>query len=658
MPEIVDVGTEWILSEIGSLTERVERVQPSDYNEKTRFLPESVTPIPGYIRYTVNPYMREILDCADVNSQVREVYLMKGVQITWTTLLESIALYYIGHVKTLPMMYVTADNDLSAARIENNFLPMLNHSGLAHLIRSSDDGNVRKTGKTANHLQWEGGGYLIPTGAKSVFKSMSFSICVMLKDEVDAWPDTVGKDGDPMKLFDDRCSAFWERRKIFGGGTPKILQTSKIHRTYLRGDQRKYMVRCRKCNFPQALRWSTKDNVGGFKWEVDGNGTLQLDSVRYCCQACGEPHFEHHKERMFSDGAEWVPTAEPVQPGIRSYHLPAFYSPIGMQPWYKCVGMYLDAYDVEARKVKDHQIFQVFYNNILAEPFEMLGSKVRFAAVSAHRRTWYTLGHIPNRKAQEYAGGPVLFLTSTVDVHKSFLAVAVWAWAVDAKSFLVEYFRLEDEDCTEIASPVWGKLRQLIEEKEYTADDGMKYRVYMTLIDAGYASDTVVGFCSAYSFGVYPILGRDATAKQQRISEFAEFETQAGTKGYRILVDHYKDRLAPVLRREWREQDGQQRRYHFNAPVDLTDDALKELTVEERKEKRDASGVVSHFWYRPGNARNELWDLLVYGHASVEIIAWNICVKHFELETVNWPEFWQFMLEQLMTAQKSAKTTP
>ena len=84
------------------------------------------------------------------------------------------------------------------------------------------------------------------------------------------------------------------------------------------------------------------------------------------------PHHEHDKERLFSEdhGAHWKPTARPVEPGIRSYHLPAMYSPIGMAPWYSLVSDYLDAFDTEARKVKDAGLYQVFYNNVLAEPFE------------------------------------------------------------------------------------------------------------------------------------------------------------------------------------------------------------------------------------------------------------------------------------------------
>ena len=179
--------------------------------------------------------------------------------------------------------------------------------------------------------------------------------------------------------------------------------------------------------------------------------------------------------------------------------------------------------------------------------------------------------------------------------------------------------------------------------KEYVADDGKRYQIILTLVDAGYANDTVTTFCADYTSGVYPILGRDRPAKHQRIKEFDEFTTQSGMVGYRILVDHYKDRMSPVLRREWLEDSGVQDAYHFNAPVDITDKQLKELTVETRREKQDGKGGVSYYWYRPGNARNELFDLLGYGYAAVEILAWGICIQHFELETVNWARFWEYL---------------
>ncbi len=654
MHSISHVGSDWLLDQISDLTENIEHITPVEFNEAYRYLPKSVTAISGPLSYDVNPFMREIVNCADVNSPVREVSLKKGVQITYSTLLESIALYFIAHIKTDPMMYVSADKELANARIENNFIPMLNHSGFGDSIRSSDTGNTRKTGKTKDHLQFVGGAYLVPFGAKNSDKMRMYSMLLMMKDEIDAWPLTVGKDGDPDKLTDARCRGYWERRKIFRGSTPTIKGVSKIDAAYLRGDQRKYMVNCKKCGFPQELRWHTLNNEtgveGGFKWDLE-DGVLDLESVRYCCQHCAEPHFEHDKERLFSEkyGAEWVPTARPQEPNIRSYHLPAFYSPIGMAPWYSLVADYLECYDVFTKKVIDIGKYQVFYNNILAEPFKITGATIRLTHVSPHRRAVYRFGEIPNTYAGKYSGSPVLLLTCQVDVHKNFLAVSVKGWCRDSICYIIDYFRLEhsgdeeDDGCAGVTSPTWGQLRKIIEEKEYVADDGKKYRIIRTLIDAGYANDTVTTFCSDYSSGVYPVLGRERPAKNQKITEFAEFKTQSGTLGYRILVDHYKDRLAPVLRREWAEEEGPQKPYHFNAPVDITDKQLTELTKEIRREKKDDRGTVTYEWYRPGNARNELWDLAVYGYCGVEILAWNLCIEHFKLEKIDWGQFWEYI---------------
>ena len=651
MHDLKAIGREWLVEQVAELTDHIDRVGPVEYNEANRYIPDSVSPLPGPMSFDVNPFMREIVQNFDVDSSVRETSVMKGVQITYTTALESIFLYFLGHVRTVPCMFMTADKELSAARIENNFLPMIQQSGFSDRVRSSDETSKHKSGATKNHIQWDGGGYLIPYGARNADKMRSFSILLMLMDELDAWPDKVGKDGDPNKLATARTAAYHDRRKIFRGSTPLIKSSSKIYKEYKRGDQRKYYIRCIGCGFAQVLRWSgTNEKTGlvyGFTWDLD-DGQLVPDSVRFVCRECGHEHHEHDKERLFSPehGAEWRPTARAVEPGIRSYHLPALYSPVGMQPWSRSVALYLEAFDPVERKVRDIGALQVFYNNILAEPFEVQGSKIHFTMVSAHRRTCYRLGQIPNGFAVEYAGGSISFLTCVVDVHKAFLAVAVFGWSRDSRCFLVEYMALEDnsaEGCIDPGSPVWGQLREIIEEKEWTSDDDRTYRVVMTFIDAGYENDLVVQFCAEYASGVYPTLGRDRAAKAQRIQEFAEFRTQAGTVGYRILVDHYKDRLASVLRRDWSESSGTQPAYHFNAAVDVSDGALKELTRETRREKTDERGNVSYHWHRPGNARNELWDLLVLGHASVEVMAWGICRQQFELDTINWSDFWDYV---------------
>jgi len=339
-----------------------------------------------------------------------------------------------------------------------------------------------------------------------------------------------------------------------------------------------------------------------------------------------------------------------VADNIRSYHLSALYSPPGFKTWESCVVDYLDAFDVVGKRIRDMRLYKTFYNNVLGWPFDPPGARVSFRAVSGHRRRAYLYGQVPNKYAIQVTGGPILFLTMQVDVHKSNLAVAVMGWTRDARCFLVNYWRIEDEDCSSIDSKAWARLQELVDEEAWKSDDGYEYGIACTLIDAGYVPETVAEFCGQYVSNVYPIIGRDRPAKFQKIMEFAEYEMKAGQKGYRVVVDHYKDRIAPVLRRTWVEDTGEiQRRFHFNAPMDATDRQLKELTVEKLVEETDESGNVVFKWKRPGNVANELWDLLVYGHAGLDILAWLLCRGYYQLETIDWDVFWAHW-EQMMKA--------
>lgn len=642
---------DWLIEEIDRLTDGNEVLTVSQWAESKRYLPESTTPKPGPFRFDVAPYLREIADLLSIENPISEFDFMKGAQVCATVgLLENAIGYCIDHIKSVPVMLVTADAELAQLRVENNILPMLAHSGMAHLIRSNDEGNSRKTGKTAKKLEFEGGGFMLPIGALNAGKLRSTSVRYLLEDEVDSYPDSVGKDGDPQKLAEARTKAYEQTRKIARVSTPLVKGNSRIARGYERGDQRKYFVPCRKCKEMQVLKFQGRhEDTGemfGLVWETDEDGSLDDTSVRYICEHCGHPHRNADKVFMLPRG-EWRPTSKASWRGHRSYHLSGLYSPVGFYSWESAAREWLDCWDVDRNAPRDSALMQEFYNNVLGEPYEVRGSKVSFTAVSAHRRTAYHMGEIPNKYAAQFSGSRILFLTCQVDVHKRNLAVSVMGWTRDQRCYVIDYTRFEvlgdDEDCTEITSPVWGTLRTWLEEKSYTADDGAEYRIVLTLVDAGYANDTVTTFCSPYAAGVHPILGRERPAKNQIIKEFAEWHTQAGTVGYRILVDHYKDRIAPVLRREWVEDSGTQPPYHFNAPQDISDKQLKELTVETRREKKDERGNVTYFWHRPGNARNELWDLLGYGHAAVEILAWQICVQHFQMETVDWPRFWDFV---------------
>jgi phage terminase large subunit GpA-like protein len=638
---------EWLTQQLRKrLTTSVEIMSPSEWAEAKRYLPPSSSSMPGYYRFDVAPYMREIIDCMSPESDVRHVTIMKGVQIGATTLLENTIGYYIDQVKTAPMMLVTADAELAKMRIESHVVPMLKYSGLDHLVRSLDEQNPRKTGRTDKKYEWEGGGSLVPLGAVNANKLRSIPIQVLLRDEVDGWADTVGKDGDPVKLSADRTAAFEASRKIFDCSTPLIKGQSKIDRLYQAGDQRKYFVRCLDCRHPQELRWRRSDDTGqrsGIVWEMS-EGRLVEGSVRYLCERCRHPHDNRDKTRLFApDNAEWRATTVPETAHHRSYHLSALYSPVGMQTWEACAIKWLEAWDDEHNRPRDNAQLQVFYNNVLGEPFEVRGMRLRLDIVEAHRRQVYRFGEIPNEWAVDYCGSPVLILTCAVDVHLDSLFVAVFAWCRGRRALLVDYWRFRGEVESIDDERTWGKLREVIETKEYTSQDGSStYRVQLTLIDASYLTDTVHRFCEGYEAGVYPVRGRDAPPKSSPHKEFWSNTTPAGQLWWAASVDMYKDRWSAALRRQWDGLSLQPEGY-FNAPLDATNEQLKELTVETRREKVDSTtGKRLGFgWFRPSGADNELWDLLVYNNVALDVIAYDMCIQQLQLEQIDWDRVWE-----------------
>lgn len=636
---------EWLLAQIGAVTDERTIITASEWAEQKRYLPSSVTPIPGYYSFDVAPYLREIVDCGSIDSPIREVAVRKGVQLCLTVgVLENLVGYAIDHLKSTPIMLMTADAELAKIRIDGYITPMLQHSGLMDLIQSSDESNKRKTGKTDRRIEWVGGGFLVPFGALNADKLRSISIAMLLRDEIDAYPLVVGKDGDPMRLSGDRTAAFEDTRFILDLSTPLIKGSSNIDRRFERGDQRYYYVRCLKCGYPQTLRWTGKNKEGkqfGITWDME-NGKLINGSVRYLCENCRAPHINEQKTKLLAPGnAEWRPTAVPVAPDVASYDINGLYSPVGFRSWEQQVLSWLDAWDTQHNRPKDIPALQVFYNNVLGRSFERVGARVTFTAVSAHRRADYRMGEIPNAFAETYAGGHIGVVTMAVDVHKDRLKVATFGWAPGQRAFVIDYWTLlgnaEDLDDPD----TWGALQDLIESTIYEDGQGRKYAIALTLIDAGYNQDLVVSFCEQYAAAVFPIIGRDRPAKTQKIDEFRPWTTKMGTRGFVAVVDIYKDRWSLALRKHW---DGvsEQPAGHFNAPIDLPDTAIRELTVEQRKAKvdRTTGKEVGYFWFRPNGAANELWDLLNYNNLALDLLAWDLLIENHGDEFVDWGKFW------------------
>jgi phage terminase large subunit GpA-like protein len=305
----------------------------------------------------------------------------------------------------------------------------------------------------------------------------------------------------------------------------------------------------------------------------------------------------------------------------------------------------LRAWDEQLDKPRDVGKLQVFYNTELGETFELHGSRVRFEQVSEHRRSCYGYGQIPNAWAREHCGGAIQLLTCAVDVHGDRLKVAVWGWTVGRRVFLIDYLTFEG-DTEQVTDPgTWGELEKFITRKRYTADDGRRYGVAVTVVDSGFQPDTVYNFCTDKQ-GVFPVKGREAAPKNASVKEFSPFTSTLNVEAFGITVDMYKERWSAALKLEWNGL-GEQPPGHFNAPGaepgSITDKQLRELTAEVKSVKVDkvTGRKLGFTWKRPSGAANELWDLLVYGSAALDMLAWALAGRLADTSRIDWAVFFE-----------------
>ena len=638
----------YVADKIEEITDTRTVLTPSEWAETVRILPTQASALPGPFSFDATPYWKEVIDNFDSNSPIHFISVQKGAQVGATVaVLENIVGYGIDHVRTAGMLFYTADSGLAEMRVDQNIVPMIQQSDLSHLIQSNDEMRKGKQGLTNKKIEWAGGGSLIPLGAINASKQRSLSAPWLLRDEVSGWPLAVGRDASPMQLTETRTNSYELSRKILDLSTPNITATDAISVRFKLGDQRYFNVPCKHCDKMQVLKFRNTDHDGvrsGLIWETNSNGDVVAGTVRYVCKFCGGEHINEDKLSMFKKG-KWIPTAVPSHPAFRSYHLSALYAPYFARTWEAIARAWVTAWDDENNIPRDGELLQVFYNNDLGEPYELKTDKLKLHQVSTHRRSEYRTGEIPNNHAMQFAGGEIEVITMSVDVHDSFLSVGIMGWAPSAdragySCYSIDKFNLAG-DCKSVDSEPWDKLAEIIDDRTYKSN-GKEYRIAMTMVDASYLPDVVYMFCEQWDMAVYPIRGRDKPLKGAKIKYFDMLTSSTGNRYAAITVDLYKDRWSNALKRNWNGIDKMPRNY-WSAPTDMPDKDINELTVEHKREKKDPqSGKnLGTYWHRPGNARNELWDHLVYNTAALEMMAYDVCSQNLGLDALIWSEFWE-----------------
>lgn len=550
-----------------------------------RRLPTKGAGEPGQWRTSRVPYSAEIMDCLSLEHPAKRIVFMKSVQSAGTEIGNNWVGWFIDTQKA-PMMIVQPTLDMAERWSKQRLASMIEDCpGLRGKIapaRSRDSGN------TTLLKEWAGG-VMVISGANSGASLRSMPARYVFLDEVDAYPQELEGEGDPIKLAEARTTTF-PRRKVFLVSTPTIASLSRIHKEWLASDQRRYLVPCPECGHEQPLVW---DNL---KWPKG-----QPDQAVYHCADCGVGISEHHKTAMLAAG-RWQ--ASYPEREVAGFHINGLYTPVGLGlSWVELATEWLEASKDPARQ---KTFINLRLGEVVADPEEKLDPDDLASRAS-------------DVKVRDIPAG-CLAITAGVDVQKDRFAILVLGHGRGGAWWILDYNELPADPTTEAG---WAALDKVL-GVPFINSRGLPMKPLMTAIDSGYLTDHVLayvrdrqrrGFIAVKGASTpgKPIINRpsklDLTIRGRTIKH--------GAEGWLVGADTAKHLIFTRLGADGKKVLAHERSIQFAAGLDPS--FYNQLTAEIWDPSRRK-------WIKQ-RPRNEALDTFVYAlaaahHPQVRLHLW------------------------------------
>ena len=552
------------------------RLSVSEWADRHRVVPRGTSPEPGPWRTDRVPYLREVMDSIS-DPSVERVIFQAASQVGKTEMLLGVIGYFADQDPS-PILLVhpteIAMGNFSRERVD----PMFRASpALADKLPESQ----RDRGNTIMLRQFPGG-YLACGWATSAVSLASRPIRVLLGDELDRWPESTGRDGDPWAQAIQRTSNF-HNRKVVAVSTPTVEGFSAIARLYEDSDQRRFYVPCPRCGEHQVLEWR------GVIYKAD-DGQVDLENLHYRCAHCSGRIEERDRPAMLRAG-EW--RAENPGHAHRGYQLSSLYS-----PWVRW--RELAAEWIKANAERDRRGLQEFVNLRLGETWTEESERITVEALEKNREAYEA--EVPDG---------VLFLTAGVDVQDNRLEVLVTGWGVGRESWAIAYAIIAGDTST---PDPWSRLDAHL-ARAWKRPDGRELTLWCACVDSGgHRTQEVYAFCrDRTARNVFAVKGR-AGAGLPIAGKPSLNSLRAPL--YHVGVDTGKEALFSRL--ALAEPGPGYCHFPTAREAGFDDEFFKGLVSEKRVVKLRA-GRRSTEW-KQVRARNEPLDCAVYATAAMEIL--------------------------------------
>lgn len=584
------------------------------WGESNRRMGKNVTAKPG--RYSVDnfPYQREPQE-AFIDPEVQTTVLYWGKRLGKTEMLNNLHGWVIETLQlNILVVYPTLDSAKKWSK--QFFIPMVRTTqSLGRLMkrqRSKDSSN------TILSKEFEGGTTISAIGTNSVSGYRQVQAPVVTCDEIDAMED--GPEGDPITLSFGRAENYQNNIQVVASTATKIvpatgeeeMKGSRIHRWWLKSDQRKWFVPCPDCGAFHVMDddpdWEHQ-RLKNLKWPIveieKGIWEHRLEEAYYECPDC-HSHWDDTKRVQAIMGGEWRATAKFT--GIRGYWLNGFSTLFPAKKGFKTKLHQLASDFYDAAIGKDSEKL-AWLNTFLCKPLEIQAERIEVSPL-LERREVYTPQTLPN---------DIAVLTCTVDVQGNRLELEVIGLGDSDESWGVEWVKLIGDP---VKDEVWDQLLNALSTK-YKRADGTELTIKCTGIDLGHLPGRVRKFIKRC--GIPRVYGVYGARKSQVNLVTAKHNKFYKAFAYSVATNLAKDTLFARLKLE---KPG---RGYMHFPLSYEKDYFDGLTAEECKVKY-FQGRPETYYEKIKGRRNEPLDLRVYWLAILDILRPNIADIRKSLE--------------------------
>ena len=446
----------WKLAEgLNKLFRPPPKLNLADWADRYRRLSTESSAEAGHWVTDKAPYEREIMNAIS-DPFTPQVVVVKASQLGIT---DSAILNPIGyHVSEdpCPILVVQPTVEIAEAFSTDRLAPMFRDSprlkGLMAEPRSRDSTNTLRRKSFP-------GGFLAIAGANSSATLSGRPVRIVLFDDVDRYPLSAGKEGDPVRLGMARTKAFWNRKTVLVS-SPSTKGISRIEKAFNESTQEYWYLPCPNCIHMQILDWDRID----------------FDTITHRCEACNK-YFE--KWQWLNGEGQWIAHRSHDERGrkvtTRGFHVGGLINP--WLEWELMIVEFVAA--TRAADEGDFELLKVFLNTGLGKLWEDRGQKVDIDLYATRREVYPPDEVIPEG---------VLVLTAGVDVGERQLNYEIVGWGAGKESWGIEYGWIEGNPRED---DVWKALDDAVYRRVFEFADKAKIRVRRICVDANYQGNYV-----------------------------------------------------------------------------------------------------------------------------------------------------------------------